>query len=99
MRKTRNLKLNLLALENRLAPAVTAGIASGNLTVTGDAASNTILVSGSTGSVKVYAVAVDQYAAYQANPAGCLATNEVAGNQVGGTFAVTGYSAINTGTN
>src|SRR5437879_1948573 len=52
MRKTRSSKLNLLALENRLAPAVTATLTSGNLAVSGDTASHTILVSGSTGSVK-----------------------------------------------
>ncbi len=89
MRKTRNQKLNVLALENRLTPAVTASLSAGSLTVTGDANSNTVLVSGTAGAYKVYAVAGDQYLAYQANPAGFLAANEVPGNQVGGTFNVT----------
>jgi hypothetical protein len=62
--------------------------------VNGDAAAHTILVSGSTGSVKVYAVAGDQYDTYQLDPAGFLAANEVVANQVGGTFNVTGYVAV-----
>jgi hypothetical protein len=94
MRKTRNLKLNLLALENRLAPAVTASLASGSLSVSGDTAAHTILVSGSTGSVNVYAIAGDQYAAYQTNPAAFLAANEIPANQIGGTFNVTGFVAV-----
>lgn len=96
MRKTRNLKLNLLALEDRLTPAVTASLAAGNLTVTGDAVSRTILVSGTAGAYNVYAVAGDQYAVYQANPAAFLAATEIPLNQIGGTFGVTGFMNITT---
>ena len=104
MRKTRNTKLNLLSLEDRLSPSVTTmttPVTGGgvNLSVNGNSAGgDTILVHARAGNqVSVYALPGDQYAAYQANPGPFLIANETGPNQIGAAFFVTGYMAVTTG--
>jgi hypothetical protein len=51
MRKTRNAKLNLLSLESRLTPAVTAKLSGGSLNVNGDDTDHTIYIFHKAGGV------------------------------------------------
>ena len=51
MRKTRNAKLNLLSLESRLTPAVTAKLSGGSLNINGDDASHMIFIYHKAGGV------------------------------------------------
>jgi hypothetical protein len=51
MRKTRNAKLNLLSLESRLTPAVTAKLSGGSLSINGDDADHTIYIYHKAGGV------------------------------------------------
>ncbi|MFL5328054.1 MAG: hypothetical protein ACJ8C4_04010 [Gemmataceae bacterium] len=56
MRKTRNVKLNLLNLESRLTPSVSATLKNGNLSIVGDGNSNTILIAYHGATTDIYAV-------------------------------------------
>jgi hypothetical protein len=96
MRKTRSTKLNALVLENRITPAITFNTSGGNLMVTGDNGSNTILVTGTAGNAKVYSVPQDKFTAYAANPVATLASLETLANfKV--SLALTGFVNIQTG--
>jgi len=96
MRTTRR-TLRLLALEDRLAPAATVSFASGSLNITGDNTSNTVVLSGQGGAMKVFVAPGDLFLPYFNNPAGTLAAIE--GNPANnrGTFNLTGNINVTMG--
>ena len=95
MRKTRTQLLRVLPLENRETPSASVVFQGGNLTITGDNLSNTVIVTGKTGNAKVSVVPQDLYNTLVAM-GGDLSSFEVA-PFFRGTYALTGNLTVNTG--